>query len=94
MINIFVLKDKKDNIVYSQSYNSDDDFVEFVLPRKLLTKNDIEDLKLVVSDEILNVDSEEVSGICPISELHGLEKLKPFELSYEFDKEGKLVEIK
>lgn len=94
MINVFVLKDKNGNIIYSQSYNSDDDCVEFTLPRKLITKNDIEELKSVVVNEILDVDSEEVSGVCPISELHGLTKLKGFELSYEFDKDGKLVEIK
>lgn len=93
MINILVLKDKAGNIVYSQSYNSDDDCVEFILPRKLLTKNDIEGLKSVVVDETLGIDSEEVSGVCPISELHDLTKLKAFELAYEFDKEGKLVEI-
>lgn len=56
MINVFVLKDKNGNIVYSQSYNSDDDCVEFTLPRKLITKNDIEELKSVVVNEILDVD--------------------------------------
>lgn len=94
MINIFVLKDKTGNIVYSQSYNSDDDCVEFILPRKLLTNDDIEELRSVTVNKDLDVNSEEVSGVCPVSELHGLTKLKGFELSYEFDKEGKLIEIK
>lgn len=93
MINIFVLKDKNGNIVYSQSYISEDDYVDFELPIEHLTTDDIEDLR-VAGDEVLDVDSENVGGVCQLLELKYLTKLEAFTLSYEFDKDGKLVEIK